>query len=102
MRSAGPPASIRYSLFAIRYSLFRLSHPNPLLRLALLELGARRADFLARADLGNADLPPGIARGPLMRLNFHDDDRGAVGLLGAGEGLFELADRMDRLGMGAH
>src|SRR3990167_218807 len=79
-----------------------ISDSDPLLRLALLVLGAGGTHFFPSADFRDAGLPPGVAGRPLVRLHLDDDDRGAVGLLGALEGALKLADRVDGLGERAH
>src|SRR5258708_17038910 len=72
-------------------------HSGALLLLVLGVLGRSFAHALPRADLGHADVPPGVARRPLGGADLDLDDVGTVGRLGALEGLLQLDDRRHAL-----
>src|SRR5262245_18103789 len=79
-----------------------ISDSDALLALAFGVVRRRLAHGFARVHLGHADVPPGIARRPLRRAHLDLYDIGAVRLLGALEGLLQLADGAHALGDRAH
>src|SRR5580700_2184416 len=105
-----PPSSGRSSLdqaigatprFIVMGVLSWLHSGALLLPLVLGVLGRRFAHARPRADLGNPDVPPGVARRPLGGADLDLDDVSAVGRLGALEGLLQLDDRRHALGQRA-
>src|SRR5215510_2226143 len=100
-----PPSCGRSSLDQAMGAMPRrtgMSDSDALLLLALGVIGRGLAHALARIDLGHADVPPGVARRPLRRAHLDLDHIGAVGLLGALEGLLKVRDRGHPLGQRAH
>ena len=68
------------------------SDADALVLLVGLPLRPRRPHLGAIADLGHADLPPGTALRPGIRVDGHDDDVAAVRGLGPGKGRREVRD----------
>ena len=65
-------------------------------------IAARVLHFLTLAHFRHGDIPPGIARRPLMGMGVDRDDIGAIGILRAPECSLQIADRLHLFALSAH